>query len=139
MTCVIWRSAACGRSSCWRTCIAGRDPASAAFCEGEAAIGAFLDDYAFLAQALLDLFEATSETRYLEIARNLAVEGFARFEDHEDGGFFSTEQNAPDLLLRVKDDYDGAEPSGNSVATDVLLRLAHLAGDETLRKKPCGP
>ena len=105
------------------------------FCEAEAAIGAFLDDYAFLAQALLDLFEATSETRYLEIARNLAVAGFARFEDHEDGGFFSTEQNARDLLLRVKDDYDGAEPSGNSVATDVLLRLAHLAGDETLRKK----
>ena len=64
------------------------------FCEAEAAIGAFLDDYAFLAQALLDLFEATSETRYLEIARNLAVAGFARFEDHEDGGFFSTEQNA---------------------------------------------
>jgi uncharacterized protein YyaL (SSP411 family) len=105
------------------------------FCEAEAAIGAFLDDYAFLAQALLDLFEATSETRYLEIARSLAVEGFARFEDHEAGGFFSTEQNARDLLLRVKDDYDGAEPSGNSVATDVLLRLAHLAGDETLRKK----
>jgi uncharacterized protein len=105
------------------------------FCEGDAAIGAFLDDYAFLAQALLDLFEATSEARYLEIARNLAREGFARFEDREEGGFFSTEQNAPDLLLRIKDDYDGAEPSGNSVATDVLLRLAHLTGDETLREK----
>jgi uncharacterized protein YyaL (SSP411 family) len=105
------------------------------FCEGDAAIGAFLDDYAFLAQALLDLFEATSEARYLEIARDLATDGLARFEDREEGGFFSTEQNAGDLLLRIKDDYDGAEPSGNSVATDVLLRLAHLTGAEALAEK----
>jgi uncharacterized protein len=105
------------------------------FCDGDAAIGAFLDDYAFLAQALLDLFEATSEARYLETARDLAVHGFARFEDREQGGFFSTEQNAADLLLRIKDDYDGAEPSGNSVATDVLLRLAHLTSNETLGEK----
>jgi hypothetical protein len=73
--------------------------------------------------------------RYLEIARNLAVEGFGRFEDREEGGFFSTEQNAGDLLLRIKDDYDGAEPSGNSVATDVLLRLAHLTGNEAFAEK----
>jgi len=105
------------------------------FCDGDAAIGAFLDDYAFLAQALLDLFEATSDARYLETARDLAVHGFARFEDREEGGFFSTEQNAADLLLRIKDDYDGAEPSGNSVATDVLLRLAHLTSDEELVDK----
>jgi uncharacterized protein len=105
------------------------------YCDGDAAIGAFLDDYAFLAQALLDLFEATSQVRYLEIARNLAVNGFGRFEDREEGGFFSTEQNAGDLLLRIKDDYDGAEPSGNSVATDVLLRLAHLTGNEALVEK----
>jgi uncharacterized protein len=105
------------------------------YCEGDAAIGAFLDDYAFFAQALLDLFEATSEVRYLEIARDLAVGGLARFEDREEGGFFSTEQNAGDLLLRIKDDYDGAEPSGNSVATDVLLRLAHLTGEEALAEK----
>jgi uncharacterized protein YyaL (SSP411 family) len=104
------------------------------FCEGEAAVGGFLDDYAFLAQALLDLFEATAEARYLVLARALATEGFARFEDREEGGFFSTEQNASDLLLRMKDDYDGAEPSGNSVATDVLLRLAHLTGDEKLQE-----
>ncbi len=104
------------------------------FCDGEAAIGGFLDDYAFLAQALLDLFEATAETRYLVTARALATEGFTRFEDHDQGGFFSTEQNASDLLLRMKDDYDGAEPSGNSVATDVLLRLAHLTGDDRLRE-----
>ncbi|MBV8551025.1 MAG: thioredoxin domain-containing protein [Acidobacteriaceae bacterium] len=97
-------------------------------CGGEAAIPAFLDDYAFLAQALLDLFEAGGQARYLAIADRLARAGFGQFEDTDGGGFFSTAEHAPDVLLRIKDDYDGAEPSGNSVATDVLLRLAHLLG-----------
>ena len=102
---------------------------------GEAAIPAFLDDYAFLAQALLDLFEATSNARYLMAAIDLATRGFKRFEDPENGGFFSTEPDAPDLFLRVKDDYDGAEPSGNSVATDVLLRLSHLTGNSDFQRR----
>ncbi len=100
------------------------------FCEGEAAIPAFLDDYAFVAQALLDLFEATSEPTYLRSAIDLARRGFRQFEDSAQGGFFSTGDGAPDILLRMKEDYDGAEPSGNSVATEVLLRLAHLTGDD---------
>jgi hypothetical protein len=99
------------------------------FCDDEAAIPAFLDDYAFFAQAMLDLFEGNFEPKYLSIAVDLAGSGFAKFEDAENGGFFSTVQGENDLLLRMKDDYDGAEPSGNSVATDVLLRLAHLTGD----------
>jgi hypothetical protein len=103
------------------------------FCEGEAAIPAFLDDYAFVAQALLDLFEASSDPACLRTAIDLAKRGFKQFEDTTDGGFFSTTDSAPDLLLRMKDDYDGAEPSGNSVATDVLLRLAHLTGEDDFR------
>jgi uncharacterized protein YyaL (SSP411 family) len=102
---------------------------------GESAIPAFLDDYAFLAQALLDLFEATSSAWYLEVAVDLATRGFTRFQDSEAGGFFSTEPDAPDLLLRVKDDYDGAEPSGNSVATDVLLRLNHLTANSEFQRR----
>ncbi len=98
------------------------------YCAGDAAIPGFLDDYAFLAQALLDMFEATGEARYLIVAQKLARNGFTRFEDLDKGGFFSTEAGAKDLLLRLKDDYDGAEPAGNSIATDVLLRLAHLTG-----------
>ena len=94
------------------------------FCEGEAAVPAFLDDYAFLAQAMLDLFEASFEPKYLNLAAALARNGLQRFEDDEQGGFFSTVRGERDLLLRMKDDYDGAEPSGNSVATDVLLRLS---------------
>jgi hypothetical protein len=105
------------------------------YCVGDAGISAFLDDYAFLAQALLDLFEASGDPEYLETAVSLARNGFARFEDTGEGGFFSTAAHAPDVLLRMKDDYDGAEPSGNSVATDVLLRLAHLTGDDAFRAR----
>lgn len=103
------------------------------YCEGEAAVAGFLDDYAFLAQAMLDLFEACFDPCYLEIAVRLAKTGLDQFEDREQGGFFSTASGASDLLLRMKDDYDGAEPSGNSVAADVLLRLAHLTGDHSFR------
>ena len=105
------------------------------YCDDEAAVPAFLDDYAFLAQALLDLFEATFDPDYLATACDLARRGMAGFEDPEQGGFFSTAESAPDLLLRMKDDYDGAEPSGNSVAIDVLLRLAHLTGDEKFQQQ----
>ena len=115
------------------------DPASGQllrrYCDGDAAVGAFLDDYAFLAQALLDLFEATSDAAYLETALDLANRGLTRFEDQQGSGFFSTEEGVSDVLLRIKDDYDGAEPSGNSVATDVLIRLAHITGDENFRQR----
>ena len=105
------------------------------YCDGEAAVSAFLDDYAFLAQALLDLFEATSDVAYLETALDLANRGLTRFEDQEASGFFSTEEGVGDVLLRIKDDYDGAEPSGNSVATDVLIRLMHITGNEKFRER----
>jgi uncharacterized protein YyaL (SSP411 family) len=98
------------------------------YCEGEAAVPAFLDDYAFLSQALLDLFEAKPEAWLLQLAIDLARRGFGRFEDERANGFFSTEAGVSDVLLRMKDDYDGAEPSGNSVATELLLRLAHITG-----------
>ncbi len=115
------------------------DPDSTAllrrYCEGEAAIAAFADDYAFLASALLDTFEATGEARYLVLAFRLATEGLAPFEDVERGGFFSTREGSQDILLRMKDDYDGAEPSANSVAIDVLLRLAHWTGRDDLYQR----
>ncbi len=105
------------------------------FCEGEAAVSAFADDYAFFAGALLDLFEATSNAEYLQIAIDLCQRGLREFEDEKEGGFFSTAENAPDILMRVKDDYDGAEPSANSVAADVLLRLAHITGNNHFRER----
>jgi uncharacterized protein YyaL (SSP411 family) len=105
------------------------------YCDGEAAVPAFLDDYAFLAQAALDLFESNFDPNYLSLTIDLARRGIVRFEDEEHGGFFSTVQGKRDLLLRMKDDYDGAEPSGNSVATDVLLRLAHITGDDDFQHR----
>jgi hypothetical protein len=105
------------------------------YSEEEAAVPAFLDDYAFFAQALLDLFEVVPDGSLLETAIQLSNLGLRRFEDEPDGGFFSTEKDAGDLLLRLKEDYDGAEPSGNSVATDVLLRLASLTGEASYRER----
>jgi uncharacterized protein len=105
------------------------------FCDGEAAIPAFADDYSFFAQALLDLFSATGEVNYLSTAIRLVDEGLTHFEDWENGGFYSTPEDAPDVLLRIKDDYDGAEPSANSVAIDVLFRLWHLTGRDEYRNR----
>jgi hypothetical protein len=98
--------------------------------DGEAAIPAFLDDYAFLAQGLLDLYDATGNPKHLALARTLAAQMLERFEDAELGGFFSTPRDGEQLVLRLKDDYDGAEPSGNSAAANVLYRLAILTGEE---------
>jgi uncharacterized protein YyaL (SSP411 family) len=105
------------------------------YCEGEAAIPGFADDYAFLAGALVDAFEAFGEARYLALALRLATEGLKHFEDTTSGGFFSTREGSADMLLRIKDEYDGAEPSANSVAIDVLLRVAHWTGRNELHER----
>jgi len=108
---------------------------------GESAIDGFLDDYAFCGLALLDLYETTFEARDFEWAVRLAERAIELFADAENGGFFSTAGNASDALLRLKDDYDGAEPSGNSGMALLLLRLARMtdradfraAAEHTLR------
>jgi uncharacterized protein YyaL (SSP411 family) len=93
---------------------------------GEAAIRGFLDDYAMFAQGLLDLYEAQFDRRHLELAVQLTEKQRELFEDAGAGGFFSTEAGDERLMMRVKEDYDGAEPSGNSVAVMNLLRLARM-------------
>jgi uncharacterized protein YyaL (SSP411 family) len=98
--------------------------------DGEAAIPGFLDDYAFFVQGLLDLFETGFEPKDLELAIQLTERQINLFLDEADGGFFSTQAGEADLVLRMKEDYDGAEPSGNSIATLNLLRLARLTGRE---------
>jgi uncharacterized protein YyaL (SSP411 family) len=100
--------------------------------QGEAAIGGMLDDYAFFVQGLIDLYEATFEFRYLERAIALTDDQRARFEDAEGGGFFASAQADAARLNRIKDDYDGAEPSGNSVALLNLLRLHRITGRDDL-------
>jgi hypothetical protein len=100
----------------------------------DAAVEGFLDDYAFLAQGLLDLYETDFDVQWLDTAIRLIDAMLARFEDRENGGFFSTAADAGDLVLRMKDDYDGAEPSGNAIAALDLLRVAQLTGRAEYRE-----
>jgi uncharacterized protein len=104
------------------------------FREGEAAIPGFLDDYAIAVQGLLDLYAAQFDFARLETAVRLAERMLELFEDREAGGFFSSAAGDPSLVLRVKDDYDGAEPAGNSVAALALLRLAAITGRDEFRR-----
>ncbi len=94
--------------------------------QGQAAIPGFLDDYALFVQALLDLYDAQFDLRHLELAARIAEKQGEVFEDREGGGFFSTAAGDGTLVVRIKEDYDGAEPSGNSVAVLNLLRLGQL-------------
>ena len=85
-----------------------------------------LEDYAYLAAAMLDLFEATSEIKWLNASTSLTDFMITKFWDTKDGGFFGTSSDDKDLLVREKPGYDGAQPSGNSVAALTLLRLGAL-------------
>ncbi len=85
-----------------------------------------LDAYAFLLAGVLDLYESTLKPGHLKFAVALAGGMLARFYDSAQGGFWQSGEGANDLILRVKEDYDGAEPSGNSVAILSLLKLADI-------------
>jgi len=86
-----------------------------------------LASYAFMLSGVLDLYEATIRPEHLEFAVALADAMLAKFYDQEHGGFWQSPLGAKDLILRMKEDYDGAEPSGNSVAVMSLLRLGRIA------------
>jgi uncharacterized protein YyaL (SSP411 family) len=96
--------------------------------EGHAGVGAFAEDVALVADALLTLWESTFELRFFTAARELADDLLARFQDRERGGFFSAAEDSA-LVLRPKDLFDNAVPSGNSAAAEMLLRLSALTGD----------
>lgn len=101
----------------------------------EAGIAANLDDYAFLIWGLLDLYETVFETKYLKAALQLNQIMMQHFWDKGQGGLFFSADDAEDLLLRRKEYYDGAIPSGNSIAMHNLLRLMHLTGQTELEEK----
>ncbi len=104
----------------------------ARFREGEAALNAYLDDYAFLVWALLELYEASLSPIYLKRAVEITQAMLELFHDQENGGFFFYGKDSEQLFARPKDAYDGAIPSGNSVAALNLLRLARMTGDSNL-------
>ncbi len=97
--------------------------------DGEAGIDAFCEDYACLIWGLLELFQATGAARWLSWARELTDRQVERFRDPHDGGWFSTAGDDASVLLRLKEDYDGAEPAAASVTVQNLLTLAHLVFD----------
>jgi uncharacterized protein YyaL (SSP411 family) len=99
---------------------------------GEAAIPGFLDDYAFFGLALVDLYETTFDLADLRLAEAIADAMIARFADPA-GGFFATAADDERMILRLKDDYDGAEPGGNSLAAMLLLRLAAMLQRDDFR------
>jgi uncharacterized protein YyaL (SSP411 family) len=96
--------------------------------DGERDSVQLLEGYAFLLSGVIELYETTLEPKHLDFATALAGTMLAKFFDAKDGGFWQSANDAKDLILRVKDDYDGAEPSGNSVATLALLKLGAITG-----------
>jgi len=93
-----------------------------------------LEDYACLLSGVLELYEATLDPKDLDFANELAEALLAKFYDPANGGFWQSAADTQHLILRVKDDYDGAEPSGNSVATLALLKLAAITGRDDYQK-----
>jgi len=101
--------------------------------DGRAKFNAYLEDYAFLIEGLVTLFETTGESRWLSEALTLTERMVKEFWDDEGGGFFFTGKSHENLIVRSKDYFDNATPSGNSVAALVLLRLATLTDNESYR------
>ena len=97
--------------------------------EGRSAVEGFADDYAFLIQGLLDLYEASFDAAWLRWALELQETLDRLFFDKERGGYFSGAGNDPSILLRLKEDNDSAEPAASSVAALNLLRLAQIRND----------
>jgi hypothetical protein len=96
--------------------------------DGESGLRANIDDYAFLIASLLDLYEVTFKNEYLESAILLSNDFIRHFSDQSNGGFYFTPDDAEKLIIRSKEIYDGAIPSGNSVAMLNLIRLARITG-----------
>jgi uncharacterized protein YyaL (SSP411 family) len=103
--------------------------------EGRGAAEGFAEDYAFLIQGLLDLYDASFQVRWLQWAEALQAKMDELFWDAECGGYFNSAADDPHLVLRLKEDYDGAEPAPSSVAALNVLRLAAIFHDEARRER----
>jgi hypothetical protein len=102
--------------------------------DGTRKINGMLEDYSGVAWGLISAFEAVQDPRYLDAARRLAKQIVSRFPDRDNGGFFDTPDDHETLIARPKDLFDNATPSGNSIAIDVLLRLALFHGDHEMER-----
>jgi uncharacterized protein YyaL (SSP411 family) len=103
--------------------------------DGQVGVEANLDDYAFLVWGLIELYEAIFDARYLRIALDLTGDTIRHFWDGDSGGLYLTPEDGERLLVRKKEVYDGAIPSGNSVAMLNLLRLGRMTANSDLEEK----
>lgn len=101
----------------------------ATYKDGQAHLNAYLDDHAFLLEALLELMQTDFRQEDLELAQALAELLLEQFEDCERGGFYFTSHDHERLIHRAKIGHDGATPSGNGIAAHALVRLGHLVGE----------
>ena len=100
--------------------------------EGDTAIDGYAEDYAYLIFGLIELFQAGGDPHWLEWARALQKRQDEQFWDAENGGWFNTTGADPSVILRMKEDYDGAEPSPSSISVLNLLMMAHLTNEAEL-------
>src|SRR5437764_3639768 len=103
--------------------------------DGQSKLNGYLEDYAFFIDGLLALYQTTGTLRWLTEALTLVERMIKEFWDEEDGGFFYTGKSHEELIVRSKDYFDNATPSGNSVAAEVLLYLTELTGNEDYSRK----
>jgi uncharacterized protein len=103
--------------------------------KGPSEIPGFAEDYAYLIAGLLDLYEADFDPAHLQWATELQAKMDATFYDEANGGYFSTSGKDPNVLLRMKEDYDGAEPSPSSIGTLNLVRLSQITNDPKMRER----
>ena len=114
-----------------RKMVDGNDRLYLRYRDGDAAYVGQLEDYAVYALALLELYRATFDAKYLQAAVHRAEQMVELFEDKANGGYFMTAYDGEQLIARPKETYDGAMPSGNSVAAMVLQTLASLTGERS--------
>jgi hypothetical protein len=102
---------------------------------GKAHLAAYLEDYAFLSDALVDLFEASGDAAFLDESARLAQRLIRDFGDDDNGGFYNTAESHEALLVRTRDGHDGAIPNPNAVAARALARLSAHLGREDHRER----
>ncbi|XP_046456070.1 spermatogenesis-associated protein 20-like isoform X2 [Daphnia pulex] len=116
-----------------RSCYRGGDGQQDAVSQNAEPIGGFLDDYAFVIRGLLDLYTACQDEKWIQWADELQQKQNQLFWDASQGGYFSSAAGDPSILIRLKEEQDGAEPSGNSIAVGNLERLAVAVDREDYR------
>jgi uncharacterized protein YyaL (SSP411 family)/aryl-alcohol dehydrogenase-like predicted oxidoreductase len=106
--------------------------------QGRAHLAGVLEDYAYLAEGLIDLYEASAQERYLTAALQLGEQIVESYQDEDQGGFYTTAKMHETLIVRAREGADGATPSGNAVAVSALARLSFHYGRQDLREAAIG-